>query len=888
LDICVRKLASVKWDLFAEWFKVKAEFIPAVGSDAVFAPYKKRVEDLKLILNGADGPPKTMGLVKLRSSLQSDIEDLKKQVDCKLLTLDPFRMRLDPTLCIAGLDSGWPSDVMDKLQVRLDHELNGDPAMADAIFANLAMPVSQDHSLRDTARKILAECLKDSNSQTKNGMDDVPTITGFQAWGDRNPFIPLFIEWEAMYYHIDKDSWDVQLRPSPVGHPHPQVRYVPGTQLLTSDPVKNAINRKDKRGLSGRVIVLPQPRFSLQSVVLQVIESKSPNLPKDFDLDDLKNHLQQIKMVSAPLSGLTNHLLTRCEGAHVKPNVRSQGEKLVTLAIAAKDADKTGLDAATLGLVDGESALTPYGSLVAFGLEDYPSMPFKPVTHGQMVFTKLNIIDKFGQAICLPPSNRRKINPPEPPDAQIYPCLSDYLAPDVIQAHPDDHTGALNTVFPVAEPVVDGQWPFCPFIQLTHSINQDARINAAFLIQDTFKSGTYSAWREATDYESPIWGWLVINYADLGLQFFLGDGTFYREIRRGGVNGTNVSAKWLPYDAEKGGLKPTDAGMHQLDQLINQLTPGVDTDGTYLQAFFDMINGSIKNMPFPPSSYAGYANAIVGKPLALVNVGWSIELAEPPITPQFNSLDVRGDSWKGELLRYDFKLKIGDKERNFDGVVGYYKSSNNDRTSPTAAVPAPQTTWTELFTYFTPERPHNNVKGIDTSNFLKLNPYYIDPEPESTPNMIDAKNRKYTVTSLLVDPYTPMHGYSPVLPTKTIQIPPWAVQTAMDKMHAFFRLGPCLVTSDVPPTYDQANARNPDGTFAAALKLPISGRKGTWTWLQPYAQDGFDDKGFDKSPRFATMDVQEDLGQIRFEQGPYTLVEGYLQLMGRLDNKGDK
>jgi hypothetical protein len=54
------------------------------------------------------------------------------------------------------------------------------------------------------------------------------------------------------------------------------------------------------------------------------------------------------------------------------------------------------------------------------------------------------------------------------------------------------------------------------------------------------------------------------------------------------------------------------------------------TAQAYLRAIWKMINGAIATMPIPPSQYSAYANAIIGKPLALVNVGWSMDLAESP------------------------------------------------------------------------------------------------------------------------------------------------------------------------------------------------------------------------------------------------------------------
>lgn len=187
-----------------------------------------------------------------------------------------------------------------------------------------------------------------------------------------------------------------------------------------------------------------------------------------------------------------------------------------------------------------------------------------------------------------------------------------------------------------------------------------------------------------------------------------------------------------------------------------------------------------------------------------------------------------------------------------------------------------------------PDAGTETFANLHPKNYLQLKPYYIDPEADVTPNMTSARCSKYTVTSLLVDPYTPIHAYTPILPHKTLTLPLWTIQSAMEKMHAFFRLGPCLVTDDVPPTYTDANALNPDNTHKWSVKLPVSGSKGMWTWLQPFTQDGFDALGNDNLPQFATMAVDEDVGTVKFEPAPYTFLEGYLQLMGRLDNKGDQ
>ena len=91
----------------------------------------------------------------------------------------------------------------------------------------------------------------------------------------------------------------------------------------------------------------------------------------------------------------------------------------------------------------------------------------------------------------------------------------------------------------------------------------------------------------------------------------------------------------------------------------------------YLKALWDIVKSAIPTMPFPPSEYAAYANAIVGKPLALVNAGWSIELAQPPywrqhtLPPPKNpapgaTIDNLRTEAEENMAKYQFKVKIGD------------------------------------------------------------------------------------------------------------------------------------------------------------------------------------------------------------------------------------
>jgi hypothetical protein len=258
LDVLSRKLKSKRWSLFAEWWKFVSDRSNYNASKQ--ATYATLVDDLK----------KEIG------QLQTKADGLQQQIDaksgttkggdgkttptvpCKKVPLPTYFTKKDPTLCIAGLDSGWPADFLNKVTAKFDRQLldPADPSSKAAtfgdVFRGLPNPVPETGKLRATATKLLAEFL------TRIGQDASTLPKGYRQWCDEkgnpvNPFAPMFIEWEALYYHIDRTKWDVGVRPSPVGHAHSQVRFsVPG-QLAT-----NKENQKDFRWLSGRALILPQ------------------------------------------------------------------------------------------------------------------------------------------------------------------------------------------------------------------------------------------------------------------------------------------------------------------------------------------------------------------------------------------------------------------------------------------------------------------------------------------------------------------------------------------------------------------------------------------------------------------------------------------------------
>ncbi|KAF5723997.1 hypothetical protein FMUND_1318 [Fusarium mundagurra] len=293
--------------------------------------------------------------------------------------------------------------------------------------------------------------------------------------------------------------------------------------------------------------------------------------------------------------------------------------------------------------------------------------PFKPGTHGQFRFTKFNVIDKFGQAlVAIDPKPR--VGGPEP----LYPCIRDYYEPQPV---------ALKDETKVANTAMKNSGLKCEFIRLSPRINQNSPLNASFVVssgdEDVAKSKPY--WLPTTEWENPIWGWVVLNYADQGIQLFSPNGSFYREIRFGGPGGVITKPKWLPFKRDD--AVPPVENIAQLDTLIARMGDGPG----YARGFWDMLSMAVDNIAPAPSAYAEFLSSIVGRPMALANMGWSLELEGAPLANQSTRTS---NNTKEPLMHliskndddinaYKFQLKLDDFFREYDGLVGYFDANKS-------------------------------------------------------------------------------------------------------------------------------------------------------------------------------------------------------------------
>ncbi|CAO2658401.1 Nn.00g061240.m01.CDS01 [Neocucurbitaria sp. VM-36] len=895
LDSCLRYKKQVQWTLFSRWWVYNSCDPDVRGSDDVY----------RVIM---------APLTRLANTLKDKVKALQENVQSKTASLSAakagvktsFSQQRDPTLLVGGVTSGWPQDYLEALRVRIESQImqtsktsSSSVILDDNIMAKIPSKIrsaakallneftllATDRSPASSVVEPQVQPLYHDPVLNYHGIPDPskPETLWRDRWEGRQPWFPLFLEWEVEYTHVEFSHWSLEERATDKSNPK-KLRYCIDNTKPVQD-VANKDGKPDTRIVSGRALILPQANISLKSKLDQVFSSTPKSILDETGVDedqrkDLLKKLDEMAFLSAPLSGFVHHLLTRYQGSHIKPNIRPPGEFTRPIDKATKDS--AGLTTEVLKLIDDATDLTPYGASIDT-LKEYS--PFKPATHGQFRFTKVNIIDKFGQAIsAIDPTPY--IKGPLP----LYIIVSDFLQP---QSLADDKYTA-NTVV-LDEP------GFCQYAQLPPQINQLSRLNTAFLkLNDTAPF-----WTPVNEWDNPIWGWVLINYANLGVQLFLPDGTFFREVRFGGPNGTQASPPFLPFNQDNSTLVGQE--VKQLQALVEQLKKG-----TYLQAFVDMITEALQNSPAAPTAYAEFLNSVVSKPFALVNIGMSLELATDEYTnqdvlnPQAPPLKLRTPSEQdstsppagskaksnkpsdgkpddGKLKDsgsdiYEFKVKLGDAERLFDGLICYFDTV----TKPNKAPEIELSTIKTFFTKTKDDKSSDPRSLITTDTFPSLSAFWIDPTALDSASYESKRQLEYAKHTFvaLINPFTPVHVYSSILPIQPLSLPPWTWQEAFTKMTAFFSIGPLVVPANVP-AYDASHKLTSDKKLSDDVLYPKSVVPiptvdlADWAWLQPYISDTA--KKADERTYMA-LGVGKVDERPRFEPGPYTALEGFLQM----------
>ncbi|KAH7322578.1 hypothetical protein B0I35DRAFT_476514 [Stachybotrys elegans] len=748
----------------------------------------------------------------IEAATKEKVEALNKlpsTLALEAVSAPPFGVHQDPTILFAGVPSGWPAGFADKVKVRLAYQLVQIPDV-QPLAQEINIPEWYDliaKNFPDVA-PFIRQVAWDSLVSHSTPVPRSPYLSE-EGFGEGQGWFPLFIEWEVEYHQVDWRFWRFDQDPDGSWRYH-----ITGGRPLADlmDP-----NASWWRKLSGRTPIMPQASSALISRIRQLFSRAQQQVADEkADADSLVKQIAEIGYFSAPLAGLRDHLMTTIRGAHVRPHADDDLAR------------ELGLSESDLGHLVAASERAPYGRLAQVeGHDPRRCASFYPVTHGQFLFTKLHIVDKFGQIVsCVEPATF------DAPRTALYPCVSPHLSCEPIPKgwKADDTSPWPNTAYQADEKPGP-----CQFFQVAPRINQDARLNAEFVVEAQDEPGSEPYYRPVTPFENPIWGWIIVSNLDKSLQVFNTNGRFIREfcLDEDSKKVTTPSPPPEVHRAATLGAETGSGAQGRLSSLLRNLL-----SYPYALGMLTMLETAYQATSSNTADHPDFLPAAFGRAFCLADFGCSIELAWPPLQNTCTQHEEESMYGPSDLTDYEFPIGLGNAGAGFDGLAGYFDtlgdpeikdiySDFGDARDPDTDVPGP---------YANP-----TIKRQGPSLMLQCYHPAAAVAATSTNKTVagyaSGHREALQLRSVILDPMRPLHIYTGgLLPMKDVILPHWAVGSAMKEMHAFFSAGPLLVPHLPPPNDMRINVIAEGGnttgqTKEPGVQVPVSGLD-DWTWWQ--------------------------------------------------------
>ncbi|WP_030410646.1 hypothetical protein [Streptomyces sp. NRRL S-1448] len=395
-------------------------------------------------------------------------------------------------------------------------------------------------------------------------------------------------------------------------------------------------------------------------------------------------------------------------------------------------------DSEYLPLVD-ETNHTPDGS------GDRSQRRFQPVRAGQFYFRQLLIIDRFGRVL-------RKVTDNDSQPAQL----------DIVRAASVEPDKDLYPNIPGPQRM----------IQLPPRLLHDARLRF-----------------EPKD--DGIMGWLLINKFDDSLMVYQADGSPLGELRvvLGADSRRTIGWNPLPHAPYQ---KPDNMPDSDLKRFLVELLKRTAADFDALVLTIDRTLARIGD----PSPVEDRSQArLIGRPIALVRAGITIDLLGPDLTDP--SWDTMPTPAADPYTQFRWTVRLGDLEHFTDGLIGYIRADTPGGTLKfnklhvlKSAVASPY------------------LHEADSTSWLRLKP----------------RTETHQVT-MLVCPHTAVHATTDILPVGQLTLDTDVTHAAMSRIRASFRLNPLLAV-------ERSDADSDDDGASIVMPRPAAWH-GAWSWAEP-------------------------------------------------------
>ncbi|KPA88147.1 hypothetical protein ACMGT0_19475 [Pseudomonas sp. RHF3.3-3] len=715
----------------------------------------------------------------------------------------PEARDLQPILADLALVLGEKSLLDPLLAPQIAGALNGAP-VADVLAAQQALigKIQQAWTVNSSAPwKTLP--IIENPSATGNGLTltwsgQAPqglALNHALDWQD--PFLPLFLVWEASYVPFEHNrngvpNYSTDYITEQFQLDEREIELVQGK--TPAQPVQSQVKLSDSILLSSRIAepLIEQLRRYLQ-------DNDNP------ELQAIVQYLLDKPLLAQGLSGVNAGFLTRAAGLQLNPFNPFYDEESTPGA-----------------LVDGFDNTQYINSLTHFVAwaagEQTGQVPitqqslYNLLRAGFFTLSKLQLVDVFGR--------RRDLI-----DTEHFEDSRKVTVSWQMQA-PDNTAGKAYLAPRVAQ-------PSRLLFRWLSAENDEVQMNP---VPST----------------SPLCGWIVPNYLENALMLFTGTGEVLGSL---GVFGAQQRVTWhsAPGNAARSMQQDlADANPHLVK--LATFIQGKPRD------FFAALLGTFDNAHtyiLPDDKQAAQAQAVLmGQPLALVRASLRYEIQGLPASVTSSEelarlLPTQSDKtydWtqrdSAGIGQVDIPVRLGDRDHLEDGLVAYLLDGETPYT-----------------TLYAPAAPTPAVEGIErpAADTITLNlRANIDPPArpyaDARAQIADLRNVHVPLQktlSLLVDPRARVHATTGLLPVKAIGIPPDITAAALRNIEMTFFTHPILrsrqgLSLPVPPesgfVWEWTTSVLRDGQQVPhdeALPPSQTGDRASFSYTPQTAEDGW-------------------------------------------------
>ncbi|MDP3227882.1 MAG: hypothetical protein Q8N13_07875 [Acidovorax sp.] len=523
----------------------------------------------------------------------------------------------------AQLNCRWPSELVTALNISTG---SGGPSftLSSAQLAS-TLPTFNTSNLPDTTQALFAEfCLLDPSNAalgaqaagqhlTPTQLDamaaslaapnpasgTLPAVLSAYPW--TQPWQPLYLDWAVDWYPVPFTDANGQANWAFNGSDYD---LVPGVKPPT--PV----------ALTGRCVLTPKPSFEFKARIDQFIADNPGSAATQAlqAIENLVGTVDQWDFLSQAFNGLSTQL--------------ASWAPVATLLPPATPLPGGGSLASLLG---GQVQHPPNPQLATPGRVVPPST-FEGMRGGQLHFTRLSIVDVFGQTL------------------------------EVITGQTASQTQLLTADgLHVSEPLLSVDT--AGLAQLPPRLLQPARLNLRFTPPSPGSTGS-----------NPIAGWLLVNHVDASLACYGVDGTLYGELSPAtDAKGQAFVAWWQAPDSPYADLSKLQQDQPRFGGLLATLQ---GNGPTALSEFLQSIDETMWTVNPLGDRADGFLSVLLGRPLAVVSASIGLELQAQAWTDPAWPYTFTSTPPQPRFLSYQFPVQLGDLAARNDGLLGYFVDQN--------------------------------------------------------------------------------------------------------------------------------------------------------------------------------------------------------------------